>query len=82
MYAIDLKPFYENTSIKCLLQDSIVEMNGRQYRADRWFKSGKHCFVFIDITMDSEFLKKPFAKTPTYIKELIEENKLKIIKLI
>lgn len=36
-----------------------------------------HCYVFIDITMDSKHIhKKPFAKKPSYVDGLIKENKL------
>ena|SRR3990170_8291700 len=41
-----------------------------------------HAYVFIDITMDVPDRKKPFAKKPSYVVEMIKENKLQIKTIV
>ena len=79
-YAIDLKNFYEPMDNKPLLQNAIVESaNGRTYRADRWFRKGLHCYVFIDITMH-DTPKPPFAQSPSQVTKAIKNNKIIVKK--
>lgn len=35
-----------------------------------------HCYVFIDITMDTSDHKNPFAKKPSVVQELINSKKI------
>lgn len=70
--------FYETEAIKPLIQNAIVEVNGRQFRADRWFSMLGHCYEFVDLTIGECY--KPFFKSPSYVKESIENGKLKVIK--
>lgn len=37
-----------------------------------------HCYVFIDITMDTNERKNPFAKKPSVVADLLKNNKIKI----
>jgi DNA repair exonuclease SbcCD nuclease subunit len=78
---IDLLPFMEDMSIKPLLNGHIVSVNNKQFRVERYQWEGKHCYVFVDITMGGA-KSKSFAKTPTYVKEAIKENKIKITNTI
>lgn len=77
-YTINLTQYYESTEIKPLINEHIVKHGDRSYRVDRWFKSGKHCYVFVDITMGVGQHRKPFAKRPSDVQELIKNNKITI----
>lgn len=104
---MDLSQYFESTTIKPLLNGSLITSNNRQYRAERVFSSNGgelkigyarksyltkidysrlpekvHCYVFIDITLNVPQHKRPFAKKPSEIIELISAGKIIINKLI
>lgn len=75
-YAIDLTEFFEETSLKPLLQNSVIQVKNKTYRADRIFRGEKHCYVFIDITIEGDVLREPFAKKPSVVQRMIKEKKI------
>lgn len=81
-YAIDLTEYYEPKISKPLLAGHIVSHNNVTYRVDRWFKAPKdiecHCYVFVDITIDTTLHIKPFAKKPSDVEALLKNNILQI----
>lgn len=80
-FAFSLKPFYESTSIKPLLQNAIVMIKGRKCRVERWFFKDHHCYVFVDIDLDHKGTKiKTFAAKPSQAQSAINTNKITIIK--
>lgn len=91
-YCIELDPYYESTTIKPLLQNSIIrakqkkvneeDPDFREYRTDRWFHGEKHAYVFIDITMQAKAHKRPFARKPSEVNDLIKSGKLIVVKYI
>ena len=75
-----------------LNKDYVIKHGKWTYRVDRIFCKSKghsmqengydfdgHCYIFIDITMDVPVNKKPFAKKPSVIEQMLKENKLIII---
>lgn len=87
-YHIDLTDFYEPIEIRPLLNDHIVTHGTRTYRVERHQKGftkisfTEHCYVFIDITINAKQHKKPFAKKPSVIQEMINNKKLIITNTI
>lgn len=75
---MEFKRFYEMEGIKPLIQNAIVDVDGRQFRVDRWFSIDGHCYEFMDLTIGEAY--PPFFKSPSYVKESIESGKLKVIK--
>ncbi|MES3018215.1 MAG: hypothetical protein V4721_10570 [Bacteroidota bacterium] len=80
-FAFSMKPFYESTSIKPLLQNAIVLIKGRKCRVERWFFKDQHCYIFIDIDIESKEPKiKPFGAKPSQVQTAINSNKITILK--
>ena len=76
---MDLTNFYEPLGEKPILQNAIVESSkGGKYRVDRWFSAKGHCYVFNDISLNSN--KPSFAQRPSQVAKAIKTNKIKIIK--
>ncbi len=83
----------ERIGVCPLGQDYVVKHGEKTYRVDRILCKAKghsikengydfdgHCYVFIDITMDTNKRRKPFAKKPSLIEKLIKEKKIIITK--
>ncbi len=81
---IDLTPYMEPSEIRPLLDGHILRIGKKTFRTERHhvndFKG--HCYVFIDITLESSSRDKPFAKKPSYVQEAIENKKITITNTI
>mgnify|MGYP003661515546 CR=1 FL=1 len=86
----DLTKFYEPyeigknpSGVKPLLQGHTIKSGDNDYRTERIIKrthgsANKHCYVFIDITINAKHRKNPFAKTPSTVVELLKSKKIVI----
>lgn len=76
---MDLTSFYEpNTGEKPLIEGAIVQSAKGKWRTERWFKNNSHCYVFIDIALNSN--KPSFAQSPSQVTKALQQKKITIIK--
>lgn len=73
-----LSDFYEPEKEKPLINGAIVQSDRGKYRTERWFSAKGHCYVFIDIALNSN--KPPFAQKPSQVTQAIESKKIIVVK--
>lgn len=73
-----LTEHYEPQGQKPLINGAVVQSAKGKWRTERWFKADGHCYVFIDIALNSN--KPPFAQKPSQVTQAIKSKKIIVIK--